>query len=405
MEEFTTPIDYSALSALADQKLSDAVGLAREMIRRPSLSGLEADVAEFVAAKMREMNYDEVRVDEAGNVIGLIKGCVGDSTLMFNCHLDTVDFGERSRWLHDPFSGDVEEGYLWGLGASDTKGAFACQIVAMAALVEAGMRPVGDVYVVGVVHEESSGFGSTYLAPRLKAGTVIIGEATGNDLKIGHRGRLQFDVHLKGKAAHASAPDRGINPHYSAARLVLAIECLQLKKDEFFGATTIAPTLYVTDQSSSNVTPGEVVVSLDCRNIPAESEAEIRLILEELLSGCLQPGVTADIELKMRDVTCYTGKTGRALAGEPCFATPADDPGVMQAQLLLSTAFGRDVKVGACQFATDGGHFRLQGSKVIIFSPAEEKHCHTSEDCVSIDKMREAILGNMVLALGLSGEK
>ena len=405
MAGLATQIDYSFLSALAEQKIGDAVGLAREMIRRPSLSGQEEDVAGFVAAKMKELNYDEVSVDEAGNVIGRIRGTVGGSKLMFNCHLDTVDFGERSRWLHDPFAGDVAEGFLWGLGASDTKGAFACQIVAMAALIESGIRPAGDVFVVGVVHEESSGFGSTYLAPLLKAETVIIGEATGNDLKIGHRGRLQFDIHLRGKSTHASAPDRGANPHYAAARLLLAVEHLQLMADDFFGASTVAPTLYITDQSSSNVTPGEVVVSIDCRNIPAESEADIRQKLSELLRVCLQPGVTADIELKMREVTCYTGKKGRALAGEPCFSTPPDDPTVLTAQKLLSTAFGREVNIGACQFATDGGHFRFQGSKVIIFSPAEEKHCHTSEDCVSVDKMREAILGNMVLALGLSGEK
>jgi acetylornithine deacetylase/succinyl-diaminopimelate desuccinylase-like protein len=263
------------------------------------------------------------------------------------------------------------------------------------------MLPRGDVYVVGVAHEESSGFGSTFLAPKLAADIVVLGEASDNQIKIGHRGRLQFDIHFKGESTHASAPSRGVNPHFSAARLLLALEKLPMKSDSFFGSSSVAPTLYTTDQTSSNVTPGEVVLSLDWRNIPNETEAEIQTLLRKLIDQSLQPGVTAEIELKMRDVTCYTGYKGRALAGEPSFSTPAQDPDVLSAQAMLEQAFQHDVKIDLCQFATDGGHFRSRGSKVIIFAPSEEKHCHTSEDSVSIDKMGKAVLGNMVLTLGL----
>lgn len=395
-------MDYKRIAAIAAEKIDDAVALAQRMIRIRSLSGQEREMAELVQNTMVSLGYDEVTVDEAGNVIGLIRGTGGGKSIMFNCHFDTVDCGELSRWKHDPFAGDVADGMLWGLGASDTKGAFACQLVAAAALKQAGFKTKGDVYVVGVVHEESSGFGSTFLAPKLATDVVILGEASENQLKVGHRGRLQFDIHLKGQSVHASAPERGVNPHFTAARLLLAIESMQMKSDAFFGSSSAAPTLYVTDQTSSNVTPGEVTVSLDWRNIPAETDQDIRALLEKLLSQCLQPGITAEIELKMRDVVCYTGLKGRALAGEPSYATPPDDSDVLKAQAMLATGFGRDVNIELCRFATDGGHFRSRGSKVIIFAPSGEAFCHTSEDSVSIASMQEAILGNMLLALGLT---
>lgn len=106
----------------------------------------------------------------------------------------------------------------------------------------------------------------------------------------------------------------------------------------------------------------------------------------------------------MRDVGCYTGYKGVAPAGEPSFATPPDDPIVLAAQQALAAVFNREVSIGVCGFATDGGHFRAEGSKVIIFAPSEECYCHTTEDSVSIEKMREAILGNMALALCLGAE-
>jgi len=395
-------MEYEKLAIIANAKLQDAIQLAQKMIRIRSLSGEEKEMAELVGATMQALSYDKITVDEAGNVIGLIKGTGGGRSIMFNCHLDTVDCGELSRWKHHPFAGDVSDGTLWGLGASDTKGAFACQIIAAAALKQAGLLPQGDVYVVGVVHEETSGFGSTFLAPKLSTDIVVLGEASDNQIKVGHRGRMQFDIHLEGKSTHASAPNRGINPHYSAARILLSLESLLLKSDSFFGVSSVAPTLYMTDQTSSNVTPGEVVLSLDWRNIPIETEEEIQGLLKELVNKCLQPGVLAEIELKMRDVTCYTGHKGRALAGEPSFATPPHDSDVLHAQAILEKAFQHEVEIDICQFATDGGHFRSRGSKVIIFSPSEEKYCHTSEDSVLIAKMEEAILGNMVLALGLS---
>ena len=394
-------MDIAQLRKLAEHEIELAVIMAQAMIRVPSISGTEADMAALTQQYMRELGFDEVTVDEAGNVLGLMRGHGKGRSIMFNCHLDTVAAGDESVWRYPPFSGVVADGRVWGLGASDTKGAFACQIVAVAALKKAGLLPAGNVWVVGVVHEETAGFGSIHLAQGLQADTVILGEASNNQLNIGHRGRIQYNINYTGKSTHASVPERGSNPHFAAARMILAIENLKLGSDPLFGSTSFAPTLYMTDQTSSNVTPGKLTLAVDCRNIPDESEEFILGELNKLVCKNLGPGVTAEIIVHMRDVVCYNSFRGKAPAGEPSFVTPAEEEIVQLAHKTLETALGHAVEVGMCGFATDGGHFRATGSKVLVFAPSEERHCHTSEDSVSISKMQEAILGNMSLAIEL----
>ena len=394
-------MDVAKLTILAEQELDLAVRMTQEMIRTPSISGLEAEMAALTTRHMQELGYDEVSVDEVGNVLGLMQGQGNGCSVMFNCHLDTVAAGDESVWKYPPFDGTVADGRVWGLGASDTKGAFACQIVAVAALKKAGLLPQGNIRVAGVVHEETAGFGSLHLSRNLRQDVVILGEASNNQLNIGHRGRILYDVHYIGKSTHASVPARGNNPHFAAARMILAVENLKLGTDPLFGSTSFAPTLYSTDQASSNVTPGKVRLSIDCRNIPGESEKYIMEKLTELACRNSIPGVTAEIVVEMNDVFCYTGFKGKAPAGEPSFVTPASDETVQRAHASLAAALGHPVEVGMCGFATDGGHFRSKGTKVIVFAPSEERHCHTSEDSVSIMKMKEAIIGNMALAIEL----
>ena len=394
-------MDAARLQKLAEQELALAVTMTQEMIRVPSISGDEAAMAELTQKYMHELGYDEVSVDAVGNVLGLMRGTGSGSSVMFNCHLDTVAAGDPSVWKYPPYDGVVAEDRVWGLGASDTKGAFACQIVAVAALKKAGLLPAGDIWVAGVVCEETAAFGSIYLSKQLKVDSVILGEASNNQLNIGHRGRILYHVNYTGKSTHASVPERGSNPHFAAARMILALEKLKLGTDPLFGSSSFAPTLYSTDQTSSNVTPGKVKLSIDCRNIPTESEGYILGQLTELARQNLTPGVTAEIIVELYDVVCYNGYRGKAPAGEPSFVTPADDDAVLRAHKALESAMGHPVEVGMCGFATDGGHFRSQGSKVMVFAPAEERHCHTREDSISIAKMQAAIAGNMALAIEL----
>ena len=116
------------LRELARGQEGPAVEFASRLIQTPSMPGEEGAVAALIQREMAALGYDDVSVDGVGNVIGVVRGSGGGSTVMFNTHMDHVSPGNPAAWTVDPFSGTVRDGALWGRGAVDIKGPLACQV-------------------------------------------------------------------------------------------------------------------------------------------------------------------------------------------------------------------------------------------------------------------------------------
>jgi succinyl-diaminopimelate desuccinylase len=168
-----------------------ALAFAQDLIRIPSLPGQEAEVAARVRAELERLGFDEVTVDEVGNVIGVIRGTADGPRVMLSSHLDVVAPGDAEGWEHPPFSGAVQGGFLHGRGAMDIKGPLAIQTYAAAALKG---RARGDVIVAHTVLEERGGLGMQHLlaSRSVEPDAVVIGESTHGDICIGHRGRAEI---------------------------------------------------------------------------------------------------------------------------------------------------------------------------------------------------------------------
>ena len=234
-------MDYSRLWHLAETYRAELISFVQMLVQTPSLSGQEAGVAALIQAEMERLSYDKVWVDEAGNVIGCIEGGDGPS-LMLNGHMDHVDAGDPARWLHPPFGGTIHDGDLWGRGAADMKGALAAMVYAGGLLKKLGMPLPADLYVSAVVQEEVGGLGARHLAETLVVDRAVVGEASGNHLRRGHRGRIELNTRFEGRSVHASMPDLGINPHFSMARFVGNLQDLEMASDSEYGSSTVAPT-------------------------------------------------------------------------------------------------------------------------------------------------------------------
>ncbi len=399
-----SPQSSSSLWALAREHEAGLVDFCRRLIRTPSMSGEEGALAEVVLAELARFGYDEARTDAVGNVIGLVRGTGQGPSLMFNTHLDHVDPGDPARWPFPPYAATLHEGEIWGRGACDIKGALATQVYAIGALKRAGLPLPGDVYVVGAVLEEVGGYGTARLVEELRPDYAILGEATSNTIARGHRGSAKLEVIVRGRSVHGSVPENGANPHYAVARLLLAIEELQaeLPSDPFFGRSTVAPTRYLTDQVSSNVTPGECVVHLDWRSVPGEAIEDVLETVRGLLDRSLIPGTSGEVRLLQRELRTYTGLSATVPARFPPFGLPEDHELVAGARRVLEEALGRPVPVGKWSFATDGGHLMAAGIPTIGFAPAEERFAHTVEDRIPVAQMVEAFVGYAALALGLA---
>jgi len=379
------------------------VDVARTLVQTPSLSGEESAAAELVLGTMRSFGYDEVWSDDAGNVIGHLRGSGAGPRIQFNTHLDHVSPGDPALWGRPPYGGVIENGVLYGRGASDLKGSMACQVGLVPVLRDAGLTPRGDVFVVAVVLEEVGGFGSRHLAQTLPTDLAVVGEPSDNEVRRGHRGRVFVRVTFTGLSTHASAPERGRNPHYALARFLLRAESMSMVTSDTFGGSSMSPTLVATDQVSGNVTPGAVTISLDWRNVPGEDEAlvvkKVHALATEVIAGL--DGISVDVAVAGRAVTTYTGMSDE-MPSTRAFETPADHPAVTTAHHALGSAFGRDVPVGTWTFATDGGHLHALGVTTVGFGPGQERHAHTVHDQIALAQMEEALLGNAALALALT---
>ena len=116
------------------------IAFCQKALQTPSYSGREEAMAKLLQDKMLELGFDEVTFDRLGNVIGTIHGKRPGKTVLLDGHMDTVDVIDREQWTHDPFGGEIEDGEIYGRGASDMKGSDCAMVMAAGRFAARGQR-------------------------------------------------------------------------------------------------------------------------------------------------------------------------------------------------------------------------------------------------------------------------
>ena len=386
----TPELARSSLEHHAD----DLIDFTQRLVAMPSLSGDEGNVAALIVDELKRLDYDDVWTDEVGNVIGKIKGSGGPSILL-NGHMDVVDPGPAEGWPYHPYSGQIVAGELWGRGSVDMKGPVAAMVYAAAQFKQFGLKPPGDLFMTVAVMEEIGGLGTQFMVGELNADAAIVGEPSRNELRLGHRGRIEVQIRFRGRSAHASAPDLAVNPHYSVAEFLQRLPDLNLGEDPVLGKSTIAPTLYRTDQVSANVIPSEVILFLDWRNVPAETtdvavEKLNRLVENCVAAGCVDVNFKPEVSVTCEDLTTYTGAVKNFASVFPAFSTAPENPLAVAAQAAITAAAGGTRSYDVWQFATDGGHLMAAGIPTVGFGPGNDRLAHTNQERIGIADLKDA---------------
>jgi putative selenium metabolism hydrolase len=369
-----------------------AIAFAADLIRIPSPSGLEGDVARRVMSEMEALGFDDAWTDAFGNVIGRVRGRGESPPLMLCSHLDVVDEGDPAGWEHPPYGGIVAGGWLHGRGAADVKGALALQVYAAGAFVRE--RPAGDVYVAGTVMEERGGWGMAHLmrAGEVSPAVVILGEATGGDLCIGHRGHAELEIEIRGLAGHASAPDRARNPAALLPHVLQVLEQMAagLPSDPVLGVSTLAPTVVETEPRSRNAVPELARVVVDWRVLPGwDEESEVEA-LRARLDGKRMEGVTLEVRAVEGRQRSYTGLEEQGSLFTPGFLLDPGHPLVRTAARVVAAARGRPPTVRSWAFATDGGYScGVHGVPTLGYAPGAESFAHTNRERLPLDEAEE----------------
>ena len=374
-----------------------AIEFAADLIRIPGPPGGEEAVARRVVAELERLGFDEAWTDAVGNAVGVIRGRGEARPVMLSSHLDVVDPGDEAEWEHPPYGGVVADGFLHGRGAMDIKGPLALQTYAAGRFVRD--RPPGDVIVAHTVLEERGGWGmDAFLAESgIRPGAVVIGEATGGDICIGHRGRAEVLITVRGVAGHASAPDRARSALRGVGPVVDAVEGFArdrlTEESPVLGRSTIAATGVHVEPVSRNVIPDRATVVLDWRVLPGagpeEGLADLRGYLEATLA--LPDGLDWSVAYSSEPQRTWTGREAvRTLYGGGFLMEP-DHPVVRAAAGAVEGVTGRRPEVRPWQFATDGRHTHGEhGIPTIGYAPGEERHAHTVVERLDLTAAREA---------------
>jgi putative selenium metabolism hydrolase len=379
----------------------DCVEFVRDLVRIRSATTVgedEREVVERIQTEMERLGYDDAFFDDFGNVHGVVEGRT-DGAVMFNSHVDTVGYGDRDRWSHDPYTAEVEDGVLYGLGAADMKCAMAAMVYGGAALARSGYTPKRDVYVTGELMEEvSEGHAMQYVHEEMDIDleAVVIGEASEMNVKRGHRGRCELAIELEGKSCHASAPDRGINPLYHAAAILTRIEALneETGDHDVLGPGTIAATNLDVDTPSNNAVPAGATVYVDRRLTLGEDEATARAELDDAVAAAADrygDDVEASVETLTFDRPSWTGYEMESRKYYPSWLLDENHPLVRDTYEVVDDVLDTDVEITTWTFSTSGNYtMGVAEIPTVGFGPSREEYAHAADEQVRIDDVIEA---------------
>ena len=244
-----------------EQYVSDAVQLLKKLIATPSVSRNEKDAADIMEQTIRSYGFEPQR--EANN-LWIIDPHYDESrpTLLLNAHIDTVK--PVASWSRDPFSPDIEDGVLYGLGSNDCGGGL-CSLLQIFRMLTEKPQSYNLIYLASAEEEVSGKDGITRALPLLPhIDLAIVGEPTGMNPAVAEKGLMVLDVIAHGKSGHA-ARNEGVNAIYEALDDMRWIRDYKFEKvSEFLGPTKMTLTV-VNAGTQHNVIPDKCTMLVDIR--------------------------------------------------------------------------------------------------------------------------------------------
>ena len=390
-----------AVEAIKD----DLIEFTQELVRIPSLTCQEGDLAKAILAKMEEFGFDEAWIDGSGNAIGVLRGEGKGPNVMLNTHLDAVPPGILENWEHDPYGAEIEDGKMFGRGTVDIKAGSAAHLFAMKILKdlrdEKGHKLPGDVILSAVMDEENATcFGADYLARQeapkknLKYDICFLGEPTRGHVMLGHRGKVELVVTTKGETAHSSTPWRGIN---AVQKMIPILQYIfdkqqdELKKRTHpkLGFSTVTVTNILARPGALSIVPDECEISIDRRYVPGETLDSVVAEFEELFVKLKKedPQFEASVQPRMFHEVSWTGYEKDCPKFHEVWVVEEDNPFVQKTAKALQ-AIGQAVEYDYWKFGTDGSMFAGEmGIPCIGYQGGDESQAHRYDEHITLDEL------------------
>ena len=379
---------------------NNLIEACQQIIRIPGESGEEKNVALFLMKLMKELNYDNVWIDEWGNVIGEIIG-EGSYNLLFQGHMDTVGVEDEISWKYPPFGGIIQNGRLYGRGSSDMKSALVAMIFAGSKYISKKSDLKGNLFISGVVNEEIfEGEAQGKVLDQVHPDLVILGESSDLKLCIGQKGRAEIKIITHGKSAHSANPDKGINAVNNMFKLIKAMETIELPEQDFLGKAILELTDIISyPYPGRSIIPNQCHATFDRRLIAGENENDVIDPIYNEIKKLSSKDSTFDAEATIVETEdkCYTGKILSAKRFFPGWFFKKENDFVQIARKALKEN-GFSDHISFYSFCTDGSQSAgIRKIPTIGFGPSSEKIAHIKDEYIEISQLESAYRGYNVL--------
>lgn len=326
-------------------------------ILAPGAAG-EAEIADYVARVLGGLGLEVERHEpEPGrvSVTGRLRGAGGGRSLMLNGHYDTVAVDG----MDDPFGAEVRDGRLYGRGSFDMKGGVAACIAAAAALAAEGSPLRGDLWVAAVADEEYGSLGTADLLRRIRVDGAVVTEPTSLRPCLAHKGYQWIEVETRGRAAHGSRFDLGVDANLRMGRVLARLERLERELRARPAHPLVGPpslhAALLQGGTGLSTYAASCRLQVERRTIPGETEASVRTEIDALLAELRREDPALEVSARtffVREpfevapdagvVTALAGAAEAVLGERPPFVgdTPWMDAALLSAAGAETVVFG-----------------------------------------------------------------
>lgn len=354
----------------------DTLSLARELIRRPSVSPSDAGCQLLIGELLEAAGFtvERLRFGDVDNLWAR-RGRAAPA-VVFAGHTDVVPAGPAEQWQVDPFAAVVEGGTLIGRGAADMKGSLAAMINACCRFAERYPKIGGSLGLLITSDEEGAADDGTLKVMETLASRgetfqyCVVGEPSstaklGDTIKIGRRGSLSGIMTIRGVQGHVAYPLQVDNPIHALTKFVAAMTREPIDNgNEHFPPTTFQMVNVHCDAGAPNVVPGELKCRFNLRYSNVWTHEELSARIERLLED-----LRIDYELRWR------------VAGKPFLTKPGPLTEAVQKAVHEST--GLIPELSTSGGTSDGRFIAPYGIDVVELGPINET-IHKVNERVSV---------------------
>lgn len=364
----------------------DPVELTRELVRidsrNPSLAADGPGETACALALRRVLDawgFSTELIEDTprrGSVVARIGAGPGRSILL-NGHLDTVQVDGMT---HDPYSAMVEDGRIWGRGACDMKGGVAAMCAAAARAHAAGLLG-GEVIVAAVSDEEWSSIGMRDVLRRgIRADAAVVTEPTRLAVAPAHRGFVWFTITFKGRAAHGSRYDIGVDAIRHAGFLLTELDALERDvlthiTHPLLGHASLHAGL-IDGGTAMTAYPDRCVLRIERRTLPGETPADVHAQIEAACAAVKARHAAFD-----------------ATVVQEVYRAPSDiptDAEIVRAVLEATEPHGGRAPVEGVSYWADAALLNEAGIPTVCYGPGDIALAHGAVEWIPIAEIVRA---------------